>query len=45
MDHGIDIENRVRDDLLSSAKDLEIPPIATNDSHYTNPEDADGHEP
>jgi DNA polymerase-3 subunit alpha len=40
MDHGIDIEKRVRDDLLRLGKDLSIPPVATNDSHYNNPEDA-----
>lgn len=41
MDHGIDIEKRVRDDLLRLGKELEIPRVATNDSHYNNPEDAD----
>ena len=44
MDHGIDIEKRVRDDLLRLGKQLGIPPIATNDSHYNNPEDADAHD-
>ncbi|RHW25166.1 DNA polymerase III subunit alpha [Nocardioides immobilis] len=44
MDHGIDIEKRVRDDLLKLGKQLGIPPIATNDSHYNNPEDASAHE-
>ncbi|GAA3676814.1 DNA polymerase III subunit alpha [Nocardioides ginsengisoli] len=44
MDHGISIEKRVRDDLLRLGKDLGIPPIATNDSHYNNPEDADAHD-
>ena len=34
MDHGIDIERRVRDDLLSIAKKLDAPLLATNDSHY-----------
>ena len=34
MDHGLDIENRVRDGLLRLARDLRIPMIATNDSHY-----------
>ena len=41
MDHGLDIEKRVRDDLLRLGKELGIPPVATNDSHYNNPEDAD----
>jgi len=44
MDHGLDIETRVRDGLLRLSKDLGIPPIATNDSHYVNPQDAGSHE-
>ena len=44
MDHGLSIETRVRDGLLQLSKDLGIPPIATNDSHYTNPGDASAHE-
>jgi len=44
MDHGLSIETRVRDGLLKLSKDLGIPPVATNDSHYTNPGDAAAHE-
>ncbi len=44
MDHGLDIETRVREDLLRLARDLELPMIATNDLHYTHAEDADTHE-
>ncbi|MBZ5733361.1 DNA polymerase III subunit alpha [Nocardioides sp. TRM66260-LWL] len=44
MDHGISIEKRVRDDLLRLGRELGIPPLATNDSHYNNPEDADAHD-
>ena len=44
MDHGISIEKRVRDDLLRLGKELGLPPIATNDSHYNNPEDAAAHD-
>ena len=44
MDHGLDIENRVREGLLRLSKDLGIPPIATNDSHYVNQADAGAHE-
>src|SRR4051812_32493375 len=44
MDHGIPIEKRVRDDLLALGKQMSIAPIATNDSHYNNPEDADAHD-
>ncbi|MGN6253081.1 MAG: DNA polymerase III subunit alpha [Marmoricola sp.] len=44
MDHDIEIEKRVRDDLLRLGRELSIPPIATNDSHYNNPEDAAAHD-
>ncbi|HSY14816.1 MAG TPA: DNA polymerase III subunit alpha [Jatrophihabitantaceae bacterium] len=44
MDHGLDIETRVRDGLLRLAADLQLPMIATNDLHYTKPADADAHE-
>jgi DNA polymerase-3 subunit alpha len=44
MDHGLDIENRVRDGLLRLAKDLQIPLLATNDSHYVNQADAKSQE-
>jgi DNA polymerase III subunit alpha len=44
MDHGLDIENRVRDGLLRLAKDLRIPLLATNDSHYVSREDAKSQE-
>ena len=44
MDHGLDIETRVRDGLLRLAKDLQIPLLATNDSHYVNKEDAKSQE-
>jgi DNA polymerase-3 subunit alpha len=44
MDHGLDLEKRVRDDLLRLANDLALPLVATNDLHYTRHEDAAGHE-
>jgi len=44
MDHGISVEKRVRDDLLRLGRELGIPPLATNDSHYNNPEDAAAHD-
>ncbi len=43
MDHGIGIERQVRADLLRLARDVGLPLVATNDLHYTRPEDADGH--
>jgi DNA polymerase-3 subunit alpha len=44
MDHGLDIETRVHEDLLRLGRDLGLPMIATNDLHYTHAEDADTHE-
>ena len=44
MDHGIDIESRVREDLLKLAKELKLPLLATNDLHYTFAEDGAAHE-
>src|SRR5680860_1391853 len=44
MDHGLDIETRVRDGLLRLSKDLGIPPVATNDSHYVHQKDAGAQE-
>ncbi|RLV55903.1 DNA polymerase III subunit alpha [Aeromicrobium phragmitis] len=44
MDHGIGIEKVVRDDLLRLGRELDIPPVATNDSHYTHPQDAEAHD-
>jgi len=43
MDHNNEIERRTIKDLLRLAKDLNLPLLATNDSHYTNPEDATAH--
>src|SRR5215510_13262557 len=34
MDHGLDIERRVREGLLDIARKLDLKPLATNDSHY-----------
>ena len=44
MDHGIDIENRVRADLLKLGNELKLPLLATNDLHYTFAEDGAAHE-
>ncbi len=43
MDHGLDIERRVQQDLLRLARELDLPLVATNDLHYTSPEDAKAH--
>lgn len=43
MDHGLSIERRVMTDLLKISKDLGIPLVATNDSHYTHQHEADAH--
>ena len=44
MDHGIDIETRVKAELLKLGKELGLPLLATNDLHYTHHEDAASHE-
>ncbi|MFD9686631.1 DNA polymerase III subunit alpha [Kitasatospora sp. NPDC059146] len=44
MDHGLSIEKDVREDLLRLAKDLNIPLLATNDSHYVTADQADAHD-
>ena len=44
MDHGLDIENRVKGELIKLAKELDLPLLATNDLHYTFREDAPSHE-
>ena len=44
MHHDIEVENRVKADLLKLSKDLNIPLLATNDLHYTYKEDAQAHE-
>jgi len=44
MDHGIDVETRVKTDLLKLGKELGLPLLATNDLHYTFNTDAPSHE-
>ncbi|HEY0691536.1 MAG TPA: DNA polymerase III subunit alpha, partial [Kribbella sp.] len=43
MDHGLGIERDIRQDLLKLARELQLPLVATNDLHYTKPEDAVAH--
>jgi DNA polymerase-3 subunit alpha len=44
MDHGLDIERKVRDGLVEIGRKLGIPPVVTNDSHYTREADATSHD-
>lgn len=44
MDHGIEIERRTREDLLRLSRELSLPLLATNDSHFVKPEDAPAHD-
>src|ERR1700744_324483 len=44
MDHGLDIERRVRDGLLEIGRALNIPPLATNDCPYVTRDAAHNHE-
>lgn len=44
MDHGLDIEKRVRDDLLEVGRKLSLPPLVTNDCHYVLEKQAPQHE-
>ena len=44
MDHQIDIESRVKADLLKLGQELKLPLLATNDLHYTFHKDAAAHE-
>jgi DNA polymerase III subunit alpha len=44
MTHGLDIETRVREDLLEIGRRLGIPPVVTNDSHYTFREESVSHD-
>ncbi|GAA3394450.1 DNA polymerase III subunit alpha [Cryptosporangium minutisporangium] len=43
MDHGLRIERQVRDGLLQIGRELGIPPVVTNDSHYTHEHEATSH--
>ena len=44
MDHGLDIETRVRAGLLDIGERLNLRPVVTNDSHYVARGDAPSHE-
>ncbi len=44
MDHGLDIERRVREGLIEVGRKLGIPPLATNDCHYVTRDASRNHE-
>ncbi|GAA4218858.1 DNA polymerase III subunit alpha [Actinocatenispora rupis] len=44
MDHGLDIEARVRSGLLDIGKRFNLRPVITNDSHYVQHAEAKAHE-
>jgi DNA polymerase III subunit alpha len=44
QDHGIEEQHRVTPQLIEIARRLGAPLLATNDSHYTRPEDAQAHD-
>ncbi|MBX7454447.1 DNA polymerase III subunit alpha [Mycolicibacterium sp. 3033] len=44
MDHGLDIERRVREGLLEIGRTLGIRPLATNDCHYVTRDASQNHE-
>ena len=44
MDHGLDIETRVRAELLEIGRKLNLPPVVTNDCHYVTRDQAKNHE-
>jgi DNA polymerase-3 subunit alpha len=44
MEHGLSIEQQVREDLLEIGRRLGIPPLVTNDSHYTHESQSQAHD-
>ncbi|HPU97662.1 MAG TPA: DNA polymerase III subunit alpha, partial [Candidatus Hydrogenedentes bacterium] len=44
MNHGMDEEEQITDELYRISRELKLMTIATNDSHYTNREDARTHD-
>ncbi|HEY9391375.1 MAG TPA: DNA polymerase III subunit alpha [Mycobacteriales bacterium] len=44
MDHGIELERRVRDGLVDIARRIGAPFVVTNDSHYTYEHERDSHD-
>jgi DNA polymerase-3 subunit alpha len=44
QDHGLAAQQRTNPELVALARDLGAPLLATNDSHYTHRDDAEGHD-
>ena len=44
QDHGIPEQKRTNPQLLEIARKIKAPVVATNDSHYTHPHDAEAHD-
>ncbi|MGH2730293.1 MAG: DNA polymerase III subunit alpha, partial [Actinomycetota bacterium] len=44
QDHGIAVQKPLNDELVRIGKEMGIPWVATNDSHYTHKEDASAHD-
>ncbi len=44
MDHGLDIERDIREGLLRVGKELNLPPLVTNDSHYVTQDQSQAHD-
>lgn len=44
QDHGMEEQQRINPDIIKISKKLDIPVIATNDSHYTRKTDHVGHD-
>ena len=44
QDHGLPAQKPLNDELVAIGKEMGIPWVATNDSHYTHKDDAAGHE-
>jgi DNA polymerase III subunit alpha len=44
QDHGVPEQNRLHPQLVELARDMHIPLLATNDTHYTQPVQHDAHD-
>ncbi|HYP22893.1 MAG TPA: DNA polymerase III subunit alpha, partial [Actinomycetota bacterium] len=44
QEHGIDVQKPLNDELVKIGKEMGIPWVCTNDSHYTHRDDAAGHD-